>query len=136
MWEAFIFSLGPPLINMATPTFGMPFILKGLIVAALSYVFTIAYLYYRCKYKYVIEKPGNKPKNVSWVKAVSVPSIIIAWVIAVVVLKMIAKTPITIGLWLLIKNTLALWVISFFIIYATIRASYDECYSSSMLSFW
>jgi hypothetical protein len=49
---------------------------------------------------------------------------------------MIAKTPITIGLWLLIKHTLALWVISFFIIYATIRASYDECYSSSMLSFW
>lgn len=129
--EAFLFSLGPVFIKGFT---GLPTdIYSSMMFLGAMTIYTYVYLLYRCKYK-----TENKP-NVNLKKTIASLTPFFIWTISMFVLATILSfsfQPYIFLAYNLISTTIALWIISFFFYYPSVRLSHGDCFPSVFSSIW
>lgn len=128
--EAFLFSLGPIFIKSFT---GIPTTLQSsLMFLGAMTIYTYVYLLYRCKYK-------SENKTVNLKKAIASLTPFFIWTIAMFVLGTILSfsfNPYILLAYTLTSTTIALWIISFFFYYPSVRLSHGDCFPSALSSLW
>lgn len=128
--EAFLFSLGPPIIKGFT---GINSLQENLMFLAAVAVYTYVYLLYRCKYK-TPKKPA-----VSIKKTLAAMTPIIIYCIALFVMLTILQyrfMPYVFLVYNIASLTLALWVVSLTIFYPAVRLSHGDCFPSILGGIW
>ena len=130
--EAFLFSLGPIAISKFTGgTSGD--IMSTLFFVGAMFIYTYAYLYYRCKVK-----TESKPP-VSFKKAIAAMTPIFVYIVAIFVLATAISftfNPMLILAYTLGSGALGLWIVSFFFYYPSVRLSHGDCFPSVFSSIW
>jgi hypothetical protein len=128
--EAFLVSLGPPMIKSMT---GLDTIQENLMFLGIVAVYTYLYLLYRCKYK------TEKKPAVSIKKALAAMTPIIIYCIALFVMLTILQyrfQPQLFIVYNIASLTLALWVVSLTLYYPAIRLSHGDCFPSILGGIW
>ncbi len=130
--EALLFSLGPIVISKFTGgTSGD--IMSTLFFVGAMFIYTYAYLYYRCKVK-----TESKPP-VSFNKAIAAMTPMFVYIVAVFALSVAVSftfNPMLILVYTLVSSVLGLWIVSFFFYYPSVRLSHGECFPSAFSSIW
>jgi hypothetical protein len=128
--EAFLVSLGPPIIKSMT---GLNTIQENLMFLGIVAVYTYLYLLYRCKYK-TAKKPA-----VSIKKALAAMTPIIIYCISLLVMVTILRfrfQPQIFIVYNIASLTLALWVVSLTLYYPAMRLSHGDCFPSILGGIW
>lgn len=128
--EAFLFSIGPPLIKSAT---GLKTMQQNIMFLAAISVYTYVYLLYRCKYK----TPSKPDVNIK--KTLSAMTPIIIYCIALFVMVTILQykfIPYVFLVYRLLSLTFALWIVSFVLYYPAVRLSHGDCFPSILSGIW
>jgi hypothetical protein len=128
--EAFLVSLGPPIIKSFT---GLNTIQENLMFLGIVAVYTYIYLLYRCKYK------TEKKPAVSIKKALAAMTPIIIYCIALFVMLTILQyrfQPQLFIVYNIASLTLALWVVSLILYYPAMRLSHGDCFPSILGGIW
>ena len=128
--EAFLFSLGPPVIKGFT---GIQSLQENLMFLAAVAVFTYVYLMYRCKYK------TEKKPDVNIKKTLAAMTPIIIYCIALFAMLTILQyrfIPYVFLAYNITSLTLALWVVSLVLFYPSVRLSHGDCFPSILGGIW
>ena len=128
--EAFLFSLGPPIMKSVI---GLDSIQQTLMFLGAVAIYTYVYLLYRCK-----AKTPSKPK-VSIGKTIAAMTPIFVYSIALFVLTyalMFSMNPYVFLAYRILSLTLVLWLISLTLFYPSVRLSHGDCFPSIIGGIW
>jgi hypothetical protein len=128
--EAFLFSLGPPILKTVI---GLDSIQQNLMFLGAIAVYTYAYLLYRCKVK-TTTKPA-----VSIGKTLAAMTPMFIYCIALFVLFYVTQlsfNPYVLLAYKLLSFTFVLWIISIALYYPSVRLSHGSCFPSIIGGLW
>jgi hypothetical protein len=129
MLEGILISAGPLVLkevyNKILPETNIYYKLGILIVSI--YLYTLAVLTYRCKYK-----TESKPK-IDFIKAFYVILVFIIYY-AIIIALSYATTPITSIIKNLLSKSIVFFLISYLVYYNSLQASHPDCFEESLLS--
>ena len=131
--ESFLFSLGPLGISKLTGGAASGDLLTTLYFVGAMFIYTYAYLYYRCRVK-----TENKPP-VSYKKAIAAMTPMFVYIVAIFGLSIAVSfsfNPMLILAYTLGSSILGLWIVSFFFYYPSVRVSHGDCFPSVFKSIW
>jgi hypothetical protein len=128
--EAFLFSLGPPIMKSVI---GLDSIQQNLMFLGAVAIYTYLYLLYRCK-----AKTPSKPK-VSIGKTLAAMTPIFVYSIALFVLTYALMFTMNPKIYLahkLLSLSITLWIISLALFYPSVRLSHGDCFPSIIGGIW
>jgi len=130
MIEPFFFSFGPVIVNKLIG--GLYDIKTYMFFLLFIIIYTYAYLYYRCKIKTKEKQPIKFTQLIYAILPILIYVVVLFSINIILSYKFI---PQLLLFYTLLSTPLALWIISFFFYYPSVRISHGNCFPSLLKGF-